>query len=249
MLLHRNDERVERRRTRLRDLTARLLQRWHGHSPAEPAANHEPSADRALLLVDVQNDLISGAAAVSGAARILPVLNRYLDLFAERKLPVYLARDWHPPDTVHLSNLGLALPPHCVRGTSGAAFPDELRIPVGAVVISKGTRPGERGYSAFSGHHPGPVALGKCLETRGVRIVYVAGLGAGVLATVLDGKQLGFEIVLLADAVRGFDGTSVRLRRAIEDMCRAGARVEQFEDVVHDVGSVSTTPNGASSPP
>ena len=59
--------------------------------------------------------------------------------------------------------------------------------------------------------------------------------GGGVAATVLDGKQMGFEVVLLVDAVRGINGTSARLRRAIDGMCRAGARVEQFDGVAHEL--------------
>lgn len=226
--------RTERARARLRELTTRLLTRRHGH-PASDIPAVRRRATRALLVVDVQNDFVTGILPVHGAARVIPVLNRYLRLFDQANLPVYMARDWHPPETTHFDGEGGALPAHCVRGTPGAAFPAELSVPVGAVVISKGTTGSEQGYSAFSGHHPGPVSLRKCLETRGVRTVYVAGLGAGVAATVLDGKQMGFEVVLLVDAVRGINGTSARLRRAIDGMCRAGARVEQFDGVAHEL--------------
>lgn len=207
------------------------------------------SIDRALLLVDVQNDFVDGALPVQGAARIIPMFNRYVDLFVERGVPVYLSRDWHPPETSHFAPRGEggALPPHCVRGTAGAAFAAELHVPVGAVIISKGTGAGEQGYSAFDGHHPGPVSLRRCLETRGVRTLYVGGLGAGVRATVLDGAQLGMDVVLLADAVRGIDGTSARLRRAIDEMCRAGSRVEQFDDVERELAAYPRIASGASS--
>ena len=245
---HDENSQTERARARLRDLTLRLLTRRPRHSAAEPVGR-DRAAERALLLVDVQNDFITGAAPIHGAARLLPLLNRYVELFAKLDLPIYLARDWHPPDSRHFTSDGAALPLHCVRGTPGAAFPSELRVPVGSVVISKGTMPSEQGYSAFSGHHPGPVTLRKCLETRGVRTVYVAGLGAGVLATVLDGRQLGFDMVLLVDAIRGIDGTSARLRRAIDGMSRAGARIEQFEVVERELESAGGAANGANSRP
>lgn len=239
---------VERARSRFRDLTSRLLLRWHRHPMPGPRARRK-AIDRALLLVDVQNDFVDGSLPVQGAARIVPMLNRYVDLFVERGVPVYLSRDWHPPETSHFAPWGGggALPPHCVRGSAGAAFAADLHVPVGAVIISKGTGAGEQGYSAFDGHHPGPVSLRRCLETRGVRTLYVGGLGAGVRATVLDGAQLGMDVVLLADAVRGIDGTSARLRRAIDEMCRAGARVEQFDDVQRELAAYPRIANGASS--
>jgi len=238
---------LESARARLRDLTARLLAGRGRQTLPDPTS--QTAADRALLVVDVQNDFVTGALPVPGAARIVPVLNRYLQLFADGDLPIYLARDWHPPDSRHRTGSGGPSPVHCVRGTLGAAFPAELHVPVGSIVISKGTVPDEQGYSAFSGQHPGPVSLRQSLESRRVRTVYVAGLGPGVQATVLDGCQLGFDTVLLIDAVRGIDGTSARLRRAIDGMCRAGARIEELGDVEREIATANEAATDASSLP
>jgi nicotinamidase/pyrazinamidase len=248
MPLHEKRSDVRGARSRLRDLTSRLLLRWH-HHPTPGRSRRRKALDRALLLVDVQNDLVGGALAVNGAARILPILNRYVELFEESGLPVYLSRDWHPPETSHFAPWGGSLPPHCVRGTAGAAFATELRLPAGVVIISKGTNSGEQGHSAFEGHHPGPVSLHRCLETRGVRTLYIGGLGPGIRASVFDAAELGMDVVLLADAVRGIDGTSARLRKAIDEMCRAGARVEQFEDVARELQSDRQRASVASSRP
>jgi hypothetical protein len=72
----------------------------------------------ALLIVDVQNDFVAnGALAVPGGREVIPVLRRYLALFAEHGLPVFATRDWHPPDHCsfrqHRAGLGR---PHCVAG-------------------------------------------------------------------------------------------------------------------------------------
>lgn len=248
MPLHDKRSDVEGARSRLRDLTSRLLLRWH-HHPTPGRSRRRKTLDRALLLVDVQNDFVGGALPVHGAARIVPILNRYVDIFEASGLPVYLSRDWHPPETSHFAPWGGTLPPHCVRGTAGAAFVSELRLPAGVVIVSKGTGSGEQGHSAFEGHHPGPVSLRRCLETRGVRTLYIGGLGAGIRASVLDAAQLGMDVVLLADAVRGIDGTSARLRKAIDEMCRAGARVERFEDVVRELNADRQPASVASSLP
>lgn len=235
-------------RRRLRNLTLRLLARRRRQAVPQ-SAGPQPGAGRGLLLVDVQNDFITGVLPVGGAARIIPALNRYLELFAGRGLPVYLARDWHPPDSTHFADAGGSLPSHSVAGTLGAAFPAELRVPVGSIVISKGTMPSEQGYSAFSGRHPGPTTLRQSLESRGIRTVYVAGLGRGVPATLIDGCQLGFDMVLLVDAVRGIDGTAAQLRRTIDHVCRMGARVSQFDDVTRELDLATATATVSSSLP
>jgi nicotinamidase-related amidase len=50
-----------------------------------------------LLLVDVQNDFVTGSLAVPGAEGILPVLNRYIALFTRcSTFPIVATRDWHP---------------------------------------------------------------------------------------------------------------------------------------------------------
>lgn len=236
--------RTERARTRLRALTSRFLGRQHRHAVGDNASPRA-RASQALLVVDVQNDFVTGVLPIHAAARILPILNRYTSMFAARDLPVYLARDCHAPGTSHLTDVGQPLPQHCVCGTAGAAAPSDLEVPVGAVVVSRDAS-SEPEWSAFAAHHPGPVSLRESFEARGVRTVYVAGLGPGVSATVLDGTRLGLEMVLLADAVRGIDGTSARLRRSIDRMCRAGARVEQFEGVARELAAAI---NAASSRP
>ena len=54
----------------------------------------------ALLVVDVQNDFCPGGAlAVAQGDRVVPVLNRYIEILVQDKIPVIASRDWHPPPT------------------------------------------------------------------------------------------------------------------------------------------------------
>ncbi len=56
----------------------------------------------ALLIVDVQNDFCPGGGLpVPEGDRVVPILNRYMALFRERKLPIFASRDWHPAITSH----------------------------------------------------------------------------------------------------------------------------------------------------
>ncbi|MCS6320258.1 MAG: isochorismatase family protein, partial [Nitrospira sp.] len=82
--------------------------------------NHLRPGD-ALIIVDVQNDFLSGGAlAVPGGHEIIPPLQRYLFLFTERGLPVFVTQDWHPPDHCSFHSQGGPWPRHCIAHTPGA---------------------------------------------------------------------------------------------------------------------------------
>ncbi|HEX7019571.1 MAG TPA: isochorismatase family protein [Gemmatimonadaceae bacterium] len=206
--------------------------RWH--------ASH-----RGLLVNDVQKDFCEGGAlAVPGAEEIVRVINRYIELFAEHGLPVFVTRDWHPPETSHFTTLGGKWPPHCVAGSDGAAFHPALSLPTGAIILSKGTRTDEDGYSAFEAHHPGPVLLRECLNSHGVETIYLAGIATDycIRATALDGIGFGFTVVVLEDAVRGIDARAGDVREALDEMRRAGARLARFEEVARELASAPRGP-------
>ncbi len=58
-----------------------------------------PGPGDALVLVDVQNDFLPGGSlAVKGGDQVVPPLNRCIELFSQRKLPIFATRDWHPAD-------------------------------------------------------------------------------------------------------------------------------------------------------
>ena len=78
----------------------------------------------APLIVDVQNDFCPGGAlAVGDGDAVVPVLNEWIAAAMEVDVPVIASRDWHPEDHVSFEGQGGPWPPHCVQGTSGAAFP------------------------------------------------------------------------------------------------------------------------------
>lgn len=188
-------------------------------------------ADRALLIVDVQNDFCPGGAlAVPGGDEVVPVLNRYM---AKLDAPVYASRDWHPEQTQHFRQYGGPWPVHCVRGTEGAAFHQGLKLPADAVVVTKGTDPVDHGYSAFEATDPEGRPFGEVLKQTGVRTLYVGGLATEycVRASVLDGLQQGFDVVLLTDAVRGIDVQPGDMQRALDEMRHAGARTATLDTV------------------
>lgn len=178
-------------------------------------------ATDALLMVDVQRDFLPGGAlAVADGDAIIPPANAYMTAFSARGLPIAMTRDWHPPDHCSFQPQGGPWPPHCVRDTLGADWPANLEIPPGSHVVSKAMAQDRDAYSGFDG-----TALEAMLRELGVTRVFVAGLATDycVRATVLDARKLGFEAVVLADAVRGVEAHPGDSARALDDMTSHGA--------------------------
>src|SRR5450759_6035773 len=105
----------------------------------------------ALVIVDMQNDFITGSLAVPGGAEVIPVLNRYIDTFTRQHLPVIATRDWHPKSHRSFRESGGVWPAHCVAASAGAAFVPALALPPDAIVIPKGTQANREAYSGFEG--------------------------------------------------------------------------------------------------
>ncbi|MCZ0934354.1 MAG: isochorismatase family protein [Gemmatimonadetes bacterium] len=179
-----------------------------------------PGRGDALLVVDVQKDFLPGGAlAVPEGDAVIPPLNEALRAFSEAGLPIFATRDWHPPDHCSFVEQGGLWPLHCVAGTSGAAFPNSLRLPASSVLISKADDPAAEAYSAFSG-----TDLADRLSDRGVTRVFAGGLATDycVLRTVLDARARRLDVVLLFDAVRAVNVESGDGAWAIDRMQAAG---------------------------
>lgn len=186
----------------------------------------------ALLLVDVQNDFCTGGAlAVPNSERVVAALNRHIAAAEERGLPVYASRDWHPARTTHFKAYGGRWPVHCVQNTTGAAFHPALRLPAGAIVVTKGARADDHGYSAFEGSTVTGETLAADLRRRGVTHLYVGGLATDycVRASVLDALDAGLRVTVLGDAIAGVDVNAGDSERARAEMQARGATFEEDE--------------------
>lgn len=180
----------------------------------------------ALLLVDVQNDFCPGGAlSVPDGDRVVAPLNRAAAEFAAAGLPVIASRDWHPAVTSHFSTYGGTWPPHCIQGSSGAAFHPQLQLPAGCLVFSKGIDATKDGYSAFDGRLDDGRDLQQILATLGITHLYIGGLATDycVKETTLTALQSGIRVTVLADAIAGVDLHPGDSLRAIKAMQAAGA--------------------------
>jgi nicotinamidase/pyrazinamidase len=184
-----------------------------------------PRAGDALLIVDVQNDFLpQGALGVPRGDEVIPVLNAWIGRFTGAGLPVFATRDWHPPTHASFRDHGGPWPPHCIAGTPGARFPPDLLLPSATVVVSKGTKRDDPGYSAFAGS-----GLAEHLRGAGVQRLFVGGLATDycVLHTVRDALASGFEVVLLEDATHAVNSHPGDGAAAIAEMHRLGVTVQE----------------------
>lgn len=203
---------------------------------------------KALILVDIQNDFLSGGAlAVPDGDAVIPVANQLQAVF-----PLVVAtQDWHPAnhgsfDTSHpgkkvferieLNGLPQTLwPVHCVQNTKGADLADGLDRNRLKKIFPKGTDAGIDSYSGlFDNGHRKSTGLGEWLKAQGVTEVFVCGLATDycVKFTTLHAAQMGFKTHLIEDASRGVNLRPDDVKNAVEEMKCAGVAVVQSAELM-----------------
>ena len=96
------------------------------------------SLKSALLVVDVQNDFCPGGALpVHQGDQVVPVLNRWIERARHAGSVVVVTRDWHPAGHCSFTAQGGPWPEHCVQGSPGAEFRDDLQIPADALFVGE----------------------------------------------------------------------------------------------------------------
>jgi len=179
----------------------------------------------ALIIVDMQKDFMpSGALPVPEADKIIPTLNKYIELFCRNSLPIIASRDWHPENHCSFKENGGIWPKHCVQETEGAEFVETLNLPEDVVIVSKGTNPEKEAYSALEG-----TELSEILKQKSIKRCFVGGVATEycVLNTVLDLLKIDQEVFLLIDAIKSVnpkDGDE-----AIKKMQDAGTKLINLE--------------------
>lgn len=81
---------------------------------------------RILIVVDMQNDFVTGALGSEDAQKILPGVRAKIDAYHKEDAEVIFTRDTHGEDYMQ-TNEGKHLPvPHCIKGTDGWQICAEL---------------------------------------------------------------------------------------------------------------------------
>ena len=174
-----------------------------------------------LLIVDIQNDFCPGGnLSVPRGDEVVPLINSLAARFSH----VVLTQDWHPRDHFSFASshpgknpyqtieaaygTQVLWPDHCVQGTSGAAFREDLAVPHAELVLRKGYHREIDSYSAFyENDRKTRTGLAGYLRERGFSRVFLAGLAFDfcVRYSAEDAHREGFEAIVVGDACRGID--------------------------------------------
>jgi len=184
----------------------------------------------ALIIVDMQNDFMpNGVLPVPEGDKIIPTLNQYIQKFEEKGQPIFFTRDWHPVDHISFRGHGGIWPKHCVMNTEGAKFHKDLKIPAdNKFIISKGTNKEFDAYSGFQG-----TILNELLKERGIKRLLIGGVATDycVKNTALGGINLGYQVFILQDGIKGVDINVGDSQRAIDLLLNKGATLITLEDI------------------
>ena len=170
----------------------------------------------ALVVIDPQIDFLPGGSLpVQQGDRIFRPLNAVMPKFRR----VYATRDWHPIKHKSFKTEGGPWPHHCVQNTPGAKFSPKLNIDRIHLVISKGTDADADGYSAFD-----RTDFDDQLRADGVGRLFVAGLATDycVKATALEARRIGFDVIVLTDAIAAVNARPGDEEAALAAMHDAG---------------------------
>jgi len=221
--------------------------------------------DTAFIVVDMTYDFLPGGAlaAPNCGLEIIPVINEVRQHFNN----VVWTKERHaknhqffasshpgkkPRDTV-VTDFGTQFlwPDHCVEGTKGEEFHEDLDIRAEDKIVTKGTDPTIHAYSAFYMDDRKTIityedgkTLTQKLQDLGIKKVVVCGLLEDFCAglTAWDAKKEGFESYFLADAtdslaipVSETDTTLTLMRRMFDE---AGVKVITSTDLAFTLGKV-----------
>jgi nicotinamidase/pyrazinamidase len=198
-----------------------------------------------------------GALAVPDGDAVVKPLNSLAAAVAGAGGFVAATQDWHPAGHVsfasshpgkkvgdviniagkngHAGHAQGLWPDHCVQGGWGADFHAGLDLKPVHLIVRKGFRKGLDSYSAFF-ENDGKTATGLEGWIRGLGIdtVIIGGLATDycVFFSAMDSKRLGFDTIIVNDAVRGVGLPAGSVEKAVAQMRESGITFKASGDLL-----------------
>lgn len=212
----------------------------------------------ALVVIDVQNDFISGTLAVQTSEEIVAIINNMRDQFD----CVVISYDWHPHEHcsfVESANDGkvtllddadraehpqMLYPRHAVQNTWGGECHKDLVVKPEDMSVYKGKKANIDSYSAFFDNcKANDTGLTKQLEDAGVTDVYCCGLvfDICVKSSALHGAEMGFRVSVIEDACKPLSESEVLPTKKV--LNEAGVRVLSSAQATEEVKQLATAGN------
>ena len=197
----------------------------------------------ALIIVDLQNDFITGGSLpVEEGDLIINDINELAEIF-KKSGQVILTQDWHPPDHLsfasnhpgkkpgdeyHSKGIGPVLwPDHCVQNSEGAIFHKDLKTELADKIIQKGKNPDIDSYSGFlDNDKKSETGLANYLKSQRIKRIFICGLALDYCcyATAMDGIDFGFDVYFLIDLTKGIDLPANNISISLENMTKKGIK-------------------------
>ncbi|MDR0559687.1 MAG: cysteine hydrolase [Prevotellaceae bacterium] len=176
---------------------------------------------KAVIVVDMLNDFVTGALACDRSKAIVPALANLVKAARANNVPVIYANDSHIKGVdAELKLWG----DHAIRGTHGAEIIPELTAQASDFIINK------RRYSGFF-----QTDLHLLLEELGVDTVIITGLHAHMCVrhTSADAYCWGYSVVIPKDATDSF--TEEDYNAGIKYLKEVyGAKITTTEEIIAD---------------
>lgn len=202
----------------------------------------------ALILVDIQKDFLPGGSlAVKEGDQVIPVANQLQQHFEL----VVATQDYHPRDHgsfaanhegkkpgdhIELKGLDQVLwPVHCVQGSEGAEFANDLKMDKVEKIFRKGVEAEIDSYSGFYDNgHMRSTGLNDYLKAKGVDRVYLVGLAADfcIKFTAMDALKEGFDTVVIKDGTRAVNLQEGDYEKTMQELKDKGARIMESREVI-----------------
>ncbi|RLI02786.1 cysteine hydrolase [Candidatus Bathyarchaeota archaeon] len=141
--------------------------------------------EKAVLVIDMQKDNVG-----KFCLHIIPKIKVLVEEARKKGLPVIYACDTRLRDDPMFTRFNL--PPHTIKGTEGWKIIDELSPETNDIVVEKPR------LSAFYASN-----LDFLLRYKGIKTLIISGIRTEgcVLKTIMDGLELGYEIILPVDCI------------------------------------------------
>ena len=207
----------------------------------------------ALIIIDVQNDFCpNGALAVPNGDEVVNPLNKLAEKFSNSNGKVIATADWHPANHISFAEshnkkkIGdiIDLPDvkgqilwvkHCVQGTKGADFHENLNLNPIHLIIRKGFRKNLDSYSAFFENDcKTTTGLDAFLKGIGITTIFLGGLATDycVFYSAMDAISLGYKTIIVKDAVRGVNYPEGSVEKAIKIMQDSNILLQNSEEIL-----------------
>ncbi|MDO4880207.1 MAG: bifunctional nicotinamidase/pyrazinamidase [Capnocytophaga sp.] len=183
---------------------------------------------KALILIDIQNDFISGSLPVAHSEEIITPVNELMNQFEH----IIATQDWHPTEhfSFFIHHKGKKLfdviekdgytqtlwPPHCIQGGKGADFYPSLNTKPISLIIRKGTNPEIDSYSAFFDNQKlKNTGLDGYLKGLQIEELHFVGIAADycVYYSMKDALELGYKVVLHENCTRAIQKEAFEIQK------------------------------------